>query len=397
MKVCAEYEEQIAAFTAHRALLDKGADPEDIELRSPYPLSEHPIPPHRSKPMIVRNVVRVFWLLGLIGGFSFITFTQWEWGLTAKTGGQPLVAIPINAIIMYECGMITAIIVTTLMFFIETRRYRQLVPALEEDMVVANGYIALVVSGESAKKAKDWLDGTNARSIVSYMLPLAFFSLFLSGCATGNMRYQQVYKPGEVPADPPPAFSLRMPSVAEQEVKPLPPLGYMYYGDQTAYERGEAELKQLETDLGAKGDLKAAQIARQVRQRRAELDLDELKPEILQYKSAVPAEVRDAKNPVARDEASLARGEILYTLNCAQCHGVTGKGEGGVGEVWGGPAVVPHLGDSAKYGDESTYPDGFFYHNIIVGKNLMPSFGYKLTTREVWDIVNHLRKLQGKS
>ena len=73
MKVCAEYEEQVAAFTAHRSLLDNGADPEDIEIRSPYPLSEHPIPPHRSKPMIVRNVARVFWLLGLIGGFSFIT------------------------------------------------------------------------------------------------------------------------------------------------------------------------------------------------------------------------------------------------------------------------------------------------------------------------------------
>lgn len=408
MKVCAEYEDQIAAFTAHRALLDKGADPEDIEVRSPYPLSEHPIPPHRSKPMIMRNVVRVFWLLGLLTGFSFITFTQWEWGLTAKTSGQPLVAIPINAIIMYECGMITAIIVTTLMFFIETRRYRQLVPAIEEDMIVANGYIALVVSGSSANKAKEWLESTNARSIASYVLPLAFTAFFLSGCSGtyigttrwDNVRQQAVVKPGEAAADAPPPMSLRMPTAAEQEVKPLQPLGWMYYGNQKEFDAAEAGVKAREDELEEKVKKKeiapkdASKIRRQLREAKAEYE--DLKPEILVYKSSVPTEVRDAKNPVSADEKSLARGKELYELNCAQCHGATGKGEGGVGAKWGGPDVVPHLGDAAKYGDTKAYSDGYLYHYIIVGKNNMPAFGYKLTARETWDIVNYLRNLQGK-
>jgi len=395
MKVCAEYEDQIAAFEAQRAILDEGADPEDIEIRSPYPLSEHPIPPHRSKPMIVRHVVRVFWLLGLIGGFSFITFTQWEWGLTAKTGGQPLVAIPINSIIMYECGMITAILVTTIMFFVETRRYRQLVPALEEDMPVAIGYIALVVSGKSAKKAKELLEKTKARSVVSYMMPLLLSSFLLSGCATGNLRYQQVIKPGEAPADMPPPFSIRMPSAAEQEVMPAPPLGWMYYGDQVAYERALAELKSTESDLEAKvkaKEMKRKDVNKILRAKR--LELEEFTPEILLYKSGVPSEARDAPNPVPFNEASIDRGAELYKLNCAQCHGAKGLGDGGVGQKWGGPSVVPHIGDAAKYGDKSRYPDGFFYHNIVVGKNLMPSFGYKMTAREVWDVVNYVRALQ---
>lgn len=403
MKVCAEYEDQITAFTAHRALLDKGAEPEDIEVRSPYPLSEHPIPPHRSKPMIMRNVVRVFWLLGLIGGFSFITWTQWEWGLTAKTGGQPLVAIPINSIIMYECGMITAIIVTTLMFFIETRRYRQLVPAIEEDMIVANGYIALVVSGNSANKAKEWLENTNARSIATYVLPLAFLALTMSGCSGtyiqttrwDNMRQQAVIKPGEAPADAPPPQSLRMPTAAEQVVKPLQPMGWLYYGDQKEFDAQEAALKTMEDDLEAK--IKAKQIKRKdanKQLRDARNKLKDIEPEILLYKGGVPAEVRDAKNPVTADEASVADGKALYELNCAQCHGVTGQGEGGVGEKWGGPTVVPHLGDGAKYGDTSAYPDSYFYHYLLVGKNSMPSFAYKVTSKEAWDIVNYLRQLQ---
>ena len=402
MKVCAEYEEQVAAFTAHRALLDNGADPEDIEIRSPYPLSEHPIPPHRLKPMIVRNVVRVFWLLGLIGGFSFITFTQWEWGLTAKTGGQPLVAIPINAIIMYECGMITAIIVTTIMFFVETRRYRQLVPPIEEDMIVANGYIALVVGGESAKKAKEWLEGTNARQIVSYILPLAFVSLFLSGCGTfiqttrwDNIRQTQVIKPGEQPADTAPPFSIRMPSVAEQQVKPPQPLGYLYYGDQTAYERGDAAYKEAEATMREQNVDRRTMNKKLLAMRRA---LDDVKPEIIADKNA---NMRDVENPVEPDMASIESGEKLYNINCAQCHGAKGLGDGGVGEFWGGPkeesgGVVPKLGDASVYGDENTYPDGFFYLNITVGKNLMPAFGYKLNAKETWDIVNYIRHLQGK-
>lgn len=406
MKVCAEYEDQIAAFTAHRTLLDNGADPEDIEIRSPYPLSEHPIPPHRSKPMIMRNVVRVFWLLGLIAGFSFITFTQWEWGLTAKTGGQPLVAIPINAIIMYECGMITAIIVTTLMFFVETRRYRQLVPPKEEDDIVAHGHIALIVAGESAKKAKEFLDKTNARQVVSYVLPLAFVSLFLSGCGTfiqttrwDNIRQTQVIKPGEQSADDPAPFSLRMPTVAEQEVKPPQPLGYLYYGNQTAFEQGEASLKTTEADM--QKQMEAGTIDRRTMNKtllEMRRNLDDVKPEIIAKKN-FPPEMRDVKNPVEATEASLESGEKLYNINCAQCHGAKGMGDGGVGQFWGGPkeangGVVPKLGDPNAYGDKNAYPDGFFYHNIVVGKNLMPAFGYKLNAKQTWDIVNYIRHLQ---
>ena len=402
MKVCAEYEDQITAFTAHRKVLENGGEPEDIEIRSPYPLSEHPIPPHKSKPMIMRNIARVGWLCGLIGGFSFISFTQLEWGLTAKTGGHPLVALPINSIIMYECGMITAILLTTLMFFVETRRYRQLVPALEEDMPVANGYIALVVSGETAKKAKDWLKDTNARSVVSYMLPLALMSsLFLTGCATGNMRYQQVIKPGEAAADIPPGRSIAMPSRAQAEVTPPEPYGWLYYGDQIAYDRAKAELKTKIDDLDAQVKAKtkkrkdANKEGRAIKKEYKAL-FEEIEPELFALKkNSVPEELKALVSPVEADEESLARGQKLYETNCLMCHGEKGMGDGKVGEVWGGPGAVANIGDGGKYGDKEKFADGYFYHFIMTGKNKMPSFGYKLTTRETWDIVNHVRKLQG--
>ena len=396
MKVCAEYEDQLSALRAHRVLLDQGADPEDIEIRSPYPMSEHAVPPHRSVPMVARNVVRLMWLCGVLCGFSFLTFTQLEWGLTAKTGGQPLVAVPINCIPMYECGMITAIIVNTLMFFIETRRYRQLVPPLEEDMPVANGYIAIVISGNAASKAKEWLTDTGARSVVSYVLPLAFLGMMFSGCATYNMRYQVVLKPGEVPADMPPERSIRQPSLSEQSAgTPPQPYGWLYRGDQTEYERQKATLDQVikDSDAAVKAGTKSrGEVNKEQRLARTAFaaSAEEITPELWLLKTnTVPAELREFKVPTENDAASQTRGEKLYKVNCAQCHGPTGQGDGKVGEPLG---VKPAKIGTPEYRGRS---DGELYHFIMTGKNQMPTFGYKLETREIYDIIHYLRKLQG--
>ncbi len=398
MKVCAEYEDQLTAFKAHRALLDNGANPEEIELRSPYPLSEHAVPPCRSKPMVARNIVRLGWLCGIISGFSFLTFTQLEWGLTAKTSGQPLVAVPINAIPMYECGMITAILINTLMFFIETRRYRDLVPALEEDLPVANGYIALVVSGEAAKKAKEWLGESGARSIVSYALPLFFLGSMMSGCATNNLRYQPTLKPLEVAADLPPERSIRMPSPAESEVVPPQPFGWLYRGDQIAYDRAKEELDNRKKEIDkavTEKKMKRSEANREQRAIQAAFDAaaEDSKPELwaLKEKAGVPAELANFKSPVADDAASRARGKKLYAVNCQQCHGEKGDGKGPVSEPLG---VKPAAIGEASY---LTRTDGYLYHYIMIGKNQMPTFGYRLNTREIFDIVNHLRELQGKT
>src|SRR5512138_601875 len=34
------------------------------------------------------------------------------------------------------------------------------------------------------------------------------------------------------------------------------------------------------------------------------------------------------QNPTVADDASIARGKELYTINCLQCHGATGEGNG---------------------------------------------------------------------
>lgn len=400
MKVCAEYVDQSTALTAHRTLLAKGANPEEIEVRSPYPLSEHAVPPCHSHSLVSRVFVRLAWITGIVGGFSFLTFTQLEWGLTAKTGGHALVSAPINAIPMYECGMYLALITTTLMFFVETRRYRQLVPPLEEDMPVANGYIALVVSGQAATKAKEWLSDSGARSVVSYLLPILFLGSMMSGCATHNMRYQPPIKPMEAPADAPPPQSLSQPSLAEQNPAPPQPYGWLYRGDQAGFERADAGYKDARKKLSAENQ--AAVVAGKMTRLEAnkieddfkakfQTESEEIQPKLWKLKSVmVPPELATWKNPVKADAASLERGTKLFAINCQQCHGPQGMGDGKVGELMGAVAKI----GSKTLANKS---DGELYHFIMTGKNLMPSFGYRLNTHEIGDIINHIRDLQSKA
>ena len=84
--------------------------------------------------MNMRTIVRCMWAIAVILGFSFVTYTQYEWAPVTVTNGHPLIAPPITMIVTYECGMITAILTTTFMFFLETFRFRELVPPLEEDI-----------------------------------------------------------------------------------------------------------------------------------------------------------------------------------------------------------------------------------------------------------------------
>ena len=42
----------------------------------------------------------------------------------------------------------------------------------------------------------------------------------------------------------------------------------------------------------------------------------------------VPANFKTMKNPVAKGDASNNAGKLLYTRNCASCHGKVGLGDG---------------------------------------------------------------------
>jgi mono/diheme cytochrome c family protein len=103
------------------------------------------------------------------------------------------------------------------------------------------------------------------------------------------------------------------------------------------------------------------------------------------------AELLAQANPVPADPVSLQRGAILFSLNCAVCHGLTGQGDGPVVKFWGKDAQMPANLTTPQI---SKLPDSAIYTFISQGIGAMPPLRENLTERQRWDVVNHVRTLQ---
>jgi mono/diheme cytochrome c family protein len=94
------------------------------------------------------------------------------------------------------------------------------------------------------------------------------------------------------------------------------------------------------------------------------------------------------ETPRARTRSSIAHGEELYAINCAMCHGTTGKGDGAVGRKFVPPP--PALLDDRIQG----LSDGDIFKRIALGFGRMPSFRKRLSPEDRWDVVNFVKELR---
>jgi len=101
-------------------------------------------------------------------------------------------------------------------------------------------------------------------------------------------------------------------------------------------------------------------------------------------------EAAKLKNPAPGDAASIAAGKQVYEKNCTNCHGKTGAGDGAMGsELNPKPS---NLSDADwKHGSS----DGEIFTVIKDGVKGtgMKGFNSKLTTKQIWDVVNYVRTL----
>ena len=95
-------------------------------------------------------------------------------------------------------------------------------------------------------------------------------------------------------------------------------------------------------------------------------------------------------NPVPADAASLQRGEILFDIHCALCHGSGGKGDGPLAKYFiRTPENLVGERASAEF-------DGSVYLIIQQGFGEMPPLAENLTVRERWDVINYVRTLPAR-
>lgn len=97
------------------------------------------------------------------------------------------------------------------------------------------------------------------------------------------------------------------------------------------------------------------------------------------------------ENPIPADEVSIGNGERLWDVNCSMCHGIyedDGYKPGVVSSRVPGPDVAMDFIKAKS--------DGHFFSYIYFGGAVMPRYGWKFSKAEIWDMVNYIRKVQGK-
>jgi cbb3-type cytochrome c oxidase subunit III len=72
---------------------------------------------------------------------------------------------------------------------------------------------------------------------------------------------------------------------------------------------------------------------------------------------------------------SAAQGQVLYTTNCAKCHGADGQG------------AIPGARDFTDLDYVRGESPSYFYDSVTEGRNQMPAFKDTLTSDERWDAV----------
>jgi mono/diheme cytochrome c family protein len=96
----------------------------------------------------------------------------------------------------------------------------------------------------------------------------------------------------------------------------------------------------------------------------------------------IPEEEKQRKNPIAPSEAALNAARPIYSDQCANCHGDTGKGDGSDAMMYDpGPADLTDASHMKKL------TDGEIYYQITEGRKPMPSFKKRLTDEQRWELV----------
>jgi mono/diheme cytochrome c family protein len=95
-------------------------------------------------------------------------------------------------------------------------------------------------------------------------------------------------------------------------------------------------------------------------------------------------------NPIPATPDSVLKGKQLFTIYCTPCHGVSGTGDGLVGEK-----LVLRPFDLTSPSVQQI-PDGLIFGYITFGGAVMPIYGNDLSPTERWHVVNYVRTAFGK-
>jgi mono/diheme cytochrome c family protein len=98
--------------------------------------------------------------------------------------------------------------------------------------------------------------------------------------------------------------------------------------------------------------------------------------------------------PIELTEADVEEGQRLYMIHCGICHGTALDGNGPLYSSGKFAAMPANLKSGAAYLRMSP---GRIYHGIVYGKNAMGSYASQLDTKQRWQVVSYIKKVQSEN
>jgi mono/diheme cytochrome c family protein len=102
---------------------------------------------------------------------------------------------------------------------------------------------------------------------------------------------------------------------------------------------------------------------------------------------------RELANPLENKVTNLERGEEVYRVFCASCHGVKGDGNGYLVST----GVYPYPVRTLVSDEMIKRPDGEIYHTITLGFGVMGAHGFMIRPEDRWKAIFHVRDLQANT
>jgi mono/diheme cytochrome c family protein len=101
------------------------------------------------------------------------------------------------------------------------------------------------------------------------------------------------------------------------------------------------------------------------------------------------------KNPLELTDENKAEGKRLYEINCKVCHGEKGEGNGQIVELPDG-GDGPYTSRPPAYSSRlPQITDGNMFYSISYGRNMMGGYGFQLSVKERWQVIQYIKSLAG--
>jgi mono/diheme cytochrome c family protein len=97
---------------------------------------------------------------------------------------------------------------------------------------------------------------------------------------------------------------------------------------------------------------------------------------------------RPASEPVPATDDSLQRGQVLFGINCALCHGESGTGNGPLSKHFSPQPADLTSEEVQELSDEAVFL------MVTQGRGVMPSLAENLGPVERWDVINYVQSLK---